>query len=211
MQQPIDENESKNNNNNNNNNNKKEEEKSKKPPAGKSKRIRLFPNKTQKATLVKWMGAARWTFNQCLAAVESKEEPAPRNKKALRAKFVNNDVFKEDKERKWVLETPYDVRDEGMNDLLKAYQTNFAKRKKQGPSHTFKIQFRSKKSDSQSIVIHSKHWKSIGVFYPTFFGKDPIRASEPPTQQVAVRLSTTKDAIGRVLLVFATATGCEKG
>jgi hypothetical protein len=77
------------------------------------------------------------------------------------------------------------VRDEGMNDLLKAYQTNFAKRKKQAnggnntTTTTFKIKFRSKKNDSESIVIHSKHWKGAGVFYPTFFGRTPIRASEP--------------------------------
>ena len=49
------------------------------------------------------------------------------NKKELRSKFVNNENFKE--ENKWILETPYDIRDEAMNDLIKSYKTNYAKNK----------------------------------------------------------------------------------
>ena len=60
-----------------------------------------------------------------------------------------------------------------MNDLLKAYDTNFAAQKK-----GFKIKYRTKKAESESIVIHSKHWKA-GVFYPNTFGTEPIRAAEP--------------------------------
>ena len=60
-----------------------------------------------------------------------------------------------------------------MIDLLKAFKTNFAHRKE-----GFKIKYRSKKSESESIVIHSKHWKKAGVFHPRSFGKDPIKASE---------------------------------
>jgi hypothetical protein len=72
------------------------------------------------------------------------------------------------------LETPYGIRDEGMNDLLKAYQTNFAKGNNQ-----FKIKYRSKKSESESIVIHSNNWKGAGIFFPTIFGKKPIESAEP--------------------------------
>lgn len=61
-----------------------------------------------------------------------------------------------------------------MNDLLKAYKTNFAAQRK-----GFKIRYRSKKAESESIVIHSKHWKKAGVFHPRSFGTDPIRGSEP--------------------------------
>jgi hypothetical protein len=32
---------------------------------------------------------------------------------------------------------------------------------------------------SESIVIHSKHWKKPGVFYPSSFGTEPIRGAEP--------------------------------
>ena len=40
-----------------------------------------------------------------------------RNKKQLRAKRVNNIYFQESNE--WAKRTPYDVRDEAMNDVLK--------------------------------------------------------------------------------------------
>ncbi|RIB28903.1 hypothetical protein C2G38_2156713 [Gigaspora rosea] len=83
---------------------KKRPKTSKKEPAGKAKRIKLIPFQKQKETLIKWFGATR-------------------------AKCVNNKNFQN--ENKWVLETPYDIRDEGMNDLLKAYKTNFAAHKKE--------------------------------------------------------------------------------
>lgn len=58
-----------------------------------------------------------------------------------------------------------------MNDLLKAYTSNFKKKSK------FKMKYKSKKFDGDSIVIHSKHWKKQGVFHPRLFGKEPIRAA----------------------------------
>ena len=35
-----------------------------------------------------------------------------------------------DTKLKWVLETPYDIRDEAINDLLKGYSSNFAANRK---------------------------------------------------------------------------------
>lgn len=109
------------------------------------------------------------------------------NKKELRANFVNNENYKED--NKWVLDTPYDIRDEAMNDSIKAYKTNFAKEK-----HKFKIKFKSKKQSSDSIAILSKHWRKAGVFFPTFFGKDPIHSSEllPDKLEYDSRLQRTR-------------------
>ncbi|CAI2161812.1 15627_t:CDS:2 [Funneliformis geosporum] len=73
------------------------------------------------------------------------------NKKALRVQYLNATNFN-NTELKWALETPYDIRDEGMNDLLKAYSTNFAAKQTK-----FKIKFRSKKDRQQSIAVLSKH------------------------------------------------------
>jgi hypothetical protein len=58
---------------------------------------------------------------------------------------LNKDAIPEDK--LWVLDTPYDIWDEGMNDLLKDYQTNFAK----GNDHKFDIKFKSKKSTKTQL------------------------------------------------------------
>ena len=63
-----------------------------KEPAGKTKRIRLFPNQRQKEILKKWFGTARWTYNQCLTEVE--KNGTPRTKKDLRSKCVNAEQFK---------------------------------------------------------------------------------------------------------------------
>jgi putative transposase len=131
--------------------------KSSKIPAGKTQRIRLFPTQEEKLILRRWMGTARWTYNRCLVAVE--KEGIARTKKALRAQCLNAANFN-NTELKWVLETPYDIRDEAMNDLLKSYSTNFAAKRTK-----FKIKFRSKKDRQQSIAILSKHWgKSRGVY-----------------------------------------------
>ena len=83
--------------------------------------------------------------------------------KALREKCINNGLFED---TPWVLQTPYDIRDEAMRDLLKAYKTNFAAKRQH-----FDMKFKSKKAPSDSIAILSKHYKSKGVFFPRFWGR----------------------------------------
>ena len=141
----------------------------KKPLEVKVRRVRLFPTKEERQTLRKWIGTARWAYNRCLVAVE--KEGVKRNKRELRAHCVNADIFESDTVNKWVLETPYDIRDEAMNYLLKAYGSNFAAGRKK-----FTIKFRSKKDPQQSIAMLSKHrGKSYGKF--AFLVK--IKAAEP--------------------------------
>lgn len=141
-----------------------------KEAAAKSIKIRLFPNKKQKQTLNQWFGTARWTYNR---VVDSIRNGCARNKKELRAKCVNNDLWKDDK-FKWVTKTPYDIRDEAMNDVLKAYKTSIAAKR-----INFVVNFKSKKAKSDSIALLAKHWKSSGLFHPTFWGKTPLRSAEP--------------------------------
>lgn len=115
----------------------------------KSVRIRLYPNEEQRQTLRRWMGVARWTYNQCLEAVNSKL--AKRTKKDLRDYCINSSTLKE-RGFDWVMEVPYDIRDQAMNDLLKAYKTCFSK------GEQFRMRFRSKKNSQQSIVIRPRDW-----------------------------------------------------
>jgi len=121
----------------------------KKLPAGKVQRIRIYPNQQERLKLRRWIGTARWTYNRCLIAVE--KEGIKRGKKDLRALCLNAKNFNDSK-LKWVLKTPYDIRDEAMNDLLKGYSSNFAAKHKK-----FKMKFRSKKDSHQSITVLSKH------------------------------------------------------
>src|SRR6185437_10005641 len=161
-----------------------DEEEEIKQPAEKSIIIRLFPTPQQKQILDGWIGTTRWTYNQCVSLIK---EGTNRVKKDLRAATVNNNNFED--ENQWVMKTPYDIRNEGMNDVLKAYDSNFAKRKG-NPEFKFEIGFRSKKKLVQeSFVLHAKHCKvtstnnhrTIGqlMFYPTFFGSEPLRSAEP--------------------------------
>ena len=128
-------------------------------------RIRLSPSKEQKQILNHWFHTARWTYNQCLNAIKTGTD---RDMKALREKCINNGLFKD---TPWVLKTPYDIRSEAMRDLLKAYKINFAAKRLH-----FEMKFKSKKSPSDSIAFLSKHYKSKGVFFPRFWGKEPIKA-----------------------------------
>jgi hypothetical protein len=113
--------------------------KSKKEPVGKARKIRLYPTGNVLQHLHDWFGAARWTYNRCLEAVK---KGVPLNKKALREHCVNQSFIDAHPEFKWLNDTPYDIRDEGMNDLLKAYKFCFSKGEK------FEIRFRSKKKTS---------------------------------------------------------------
>jgi putative transposase len=67
---------------------------------------------------------------------------------------MNKEAFDRDdlKKFKWAADVPYDVRDEAMNDVLKAYKSNLAKGVK------FDIKLRSKKDKQQSVALLNKHW-----------------------------------------------------
>jgi len=109
---------------------------------------------------------ARWTYNQCVAAIKNKECAA--TQKALRSKYINEINFNTPKTM-WVTEVPYDIRDEAMRDVLKAIDSNRAKQKKTSNYH-FELHFRSRKKNlSESITILKKHWThKTGVYAKIF-------------------------------------------
>ena len=71
---------------------------------------------------MKWLGTVRWTYNRCVQSLKNKECKA--SKKELRELHIKKEAVEE--KFPWVLETPNDVRDEAMNDVLKAIKTNIA-------------------------------------------------------------------------------------
>ena len=90
----------------------------------------------EKRILNTWMGTARWTYNQCLHLVNKKESKI--TKKELRSLCLNKEslLFQSNS---WLGNTPYDVRDEAMIDLIKGFNINFGNEKQ------FKMKLRSKK------------------------------------------------------------------
>jgi putative transposase len=146
-----------------------------KPPAETCCKIRLYPNKNQKQKLSQWFGAVRWTYNECLKAI--KHEGVEKNMKALRNRCINDSFINKTPKFGWLKEVHYDVRDEGMRDLFKAYNTCEALK---GTQKHYEISYRKKKLlDSESIVIHAKYWKkSIGKTIAHSF-LHHIQSSEP--------------------------------
>ena len=170
-----------------------DDEDEEKTPAGKAKKIRLFPTPQQQCTLLRWFGTVRWTYSQCIASCAIGKQPSTPAR--MRALHVNSDALGLPS---WIKETPYDVRDEAVRDFLKAFKTQ-KMLVAQGKRKCFMMKFRSKRRD-QSIVIHSKHWRSIGLFHPTFFGKVPIRAAEPLPLELGYDSRLIRDKCGRYFL-----------
>ena len=106
--------------------------------------------------LKQWFGVYRWTYNQCVRAYYSGEFRPSGSKRAqqgnLRALFVNkNSSFLKDKQ--WVFDVPYDVRDEALREFLNNLNTEL------GKEHKFRLKFKSKDDKSTSIQLLKKHWK----------------------------------------------------
>lgn len=171
-----------------------------------ARKLKLFPSETWKVRLRKWMGTARWTYNKCLHKFKTKKCKMDRSD--FRAKVLgshNHGVPKKKcgkKKRKrgrgrgnwdkpkpkivrqvktsWVLETPMEVRDSSMVDLINAFSTNIKKRKKDA-SHTFQLSFRTKK-DVQTIRIPGKSVLKGCVLFPKFTDKEPLKCEEDFSQ-----------------------------
>lgn len=141
-----------------------------------TRKIKLDVSAEQKALLMQWFGAARWTYNKCVESVQVKKELSKATKSALRQRWMNSDVLKNG-EFKWALDVPYEIRDTGVLDFVAARKAEFSKKRKAGESgaqHTnAKYQFRSKKDpNGESIHIRSRVWKD-GVICPRMWGNLP--------------------------------------
>ena len=163
--------------------------KSDKASAGKTRKIRVYPNPRQRLLLRQWFGTARWIYNQCLDLI--KGDRSKRNKKDLRTAIVNNES-PACVANPWLLETPYEVRHAAMADVIDAYATNFAKRSKD-PTRRFEIKYRTRKLSQETILIRGRSYKT-GTFYPAFFGKEPLCSSEllPDTVNYDCKLTHTR-------------------
>jgi hypothetical protein len=97
--------------------------------------------------------------------------------KELRNDFVNNkNSSHEEKfaDKPWVTKTPYDIRNAALSDVVNAYKSNHAKK----DNNNFIIHFKKKKAQSDSIAICADNYKSKGVIFPRFFGKESIKSAE---------------------------------
>ena len=126
-------------------------------------------------------------------------------KKGLRAVALNKSALAEN--NAWALKVPYDVRDEGMNDVLKAIESNQAKIEKGSLKH-FELAFRSAKDEQQSLVIHSKHWKHKTGVYSDLCGEN-MKSSEPLPVELDHDCRLTRTRLGHYYLCLCLPNGSE--
>lgn len=124
----------------------------------KSIKVRVYPDKKQRQLITKWIGAYRWTYNKCIEYYLNKPKDVKVTIKSLRNLFVNESSI--DDSNKWLLKTGYNIRDEGCRDFMKALKTIFAKMKK-NKNFRFKMTFKSKKDNVQSMSVVKKDWRKI--------------------------------------------------
>lgn len=120
------------------------------------------------------------------------------SKKSLRASVLNASAL-DDGDCKWALDTPYDVRDEAMNDVLKAIRSNVAAKRER-----FHLKFRSRKAPQQSIVILKKHWNRKRGAYSQLFAPGVLRSPEVLPQQLDSDSRMVRTRLGHWYLCLPT-------
>jgi hypothetical protein len=140
--------------------------------------IRLYPNKFQREELNKWFRTARWAYNQVVASIRAllRDPSKYAVVKELRTDFANKKISNNEENfaDKPVIKPSYDVRDAALNGVVNAYTSNLAKE----DNKIFVIRFKKKKAPSDSIAIYAKNYKSKGIIFPRFFGKETIKSAE---------------------------------
>jgi transposase len=177
------------------NNSKKKKKRTRKKNAKKSKndeltaiKLRIYPTKEQREIIGSWLGAGRFIYNSCLYYIKQeyiKNKSNVLSQKLLRDKFINNKNY--EKENKWMLGIPYDIRDESLRDLLKNYKSNFAK------GEVFSINYKSKKCYTESLSVLNKHWNNKNSIYTKLFtGSLKAEQKLPNVLKRDCRLKKTK-------------------
>lgn len=148
------------------------------------RKIKLNPTKTQKLALNKFADAARFTYNECVAAVNDRDHKV--NRLGLRNSFVTakDNAFFDAKP--WLLETPKVIRQQAAFEAAKNFKSAFTA-KKNGTIDNFRVGFKSKRTKGYVLGIEKhlsftvgKDGKSNLVVLPEtigairFFEKPPI-------------------------------------
>lgn len=152
-----------------------------------ARKYRIHPDKEQRAILDQWFGVTRFVYNKAVALSHNKElSSKDLNKQALRDAFFKGDV------PEWITDVPYDVRDDALDDFVKARKAQFAKLKiaKQAglTLNPWKFKFR-KKQGHQTMLIRGRNWGCSKGVFATLFGPDKMKKS-PSDEAFPVQAST---------------------
>ena len=161
-------------------------------------RIRMYPTTEQSKELRKWMAASRLTYNWALHKIQVMKKcgfKVSYNRIAIKEMVVPKKVIpKHNKNYKFLLEVPKDVRANAAFELAEAFLREFEKDK------IGNVTFRSVKDEATSITIDTKALSRHNVtgskeisFYTTYI-KTPIKLRESlPEIQSAIKIKVYRN------------------
>lgn len=130
---------------------------------------------------------------------------------------MNDAALTEENGRAWAKAVPYDVRDEGVRDYLKALKTSKAL-VRAGHAKKFEVSFRSRKAEQQSLVVHKKHWAHRRGDYADVFGASVLRGHQRLPEKLESDSRLVRTRLGHYYLCMPVAieiqaagmeTGCD--
>ena len=147
--------------------------------ARKSKKIRIYPDRQQKAKLKLWFDAARFTYNRTIELLNSDGAP--------KASWtgVKKDILS--KLPEWTNPAPYEVKSNAVRDAclavsaVKKFNRQLKLDKDKGirlQENYAEVHFRSRKNPGQTIFMHASALKHQTP-YPTLLGPLKMRESIP--------------------------------
>ena len=114
------------------------------------RKIKINPTKAQKLSLNKFAGAARFTYNACVASVNDKTHR--NNKFVLRNAFVtakDNDFFEQ---KQWLLKTPKSIRQQAVFEAVKNFKSAFSNLRNKN-IEKFKVRFKTLKHQRENGYV----------------------------------------------------------
>ena len=145
--------------------------------ARKSRKIRIYPDRQQKAKIKLWLDAARFTYNRTIELLTADSAP--------KASWltIKKDILSSLPD--WTKPTPYEVKSNAIRDACLAVSAvkKFNKQLKIDRAKGIRLQedyahahFRSRRDDSQTIFIHASALSHRGVYH-TLLGE--LKRREP--------------------------------
>ncbi len=127
----------------------------------KSKKIRIYPNQTQRQILRQWFGASRYTYNETVKFL--KEPDTKASWKSIKTGLIHSLPD-------WAEEIPYQIKSVAVRDCCKA--VSMCKRKNRGipPEDWHEVKFRSRREPKQTIYVPKTSISKNGVYH-TILGK----------------------------------------
>lgn len=158
-----------------------------------SRKVRIFPTTAEEAILKGWLGTSRWTYNQCINAIENDGIKA--NTQVFRDLYKKqNAPILQDSKYSWIFKTPPDVRDVAITEVLDAVKSNKALQRK-----NYKLSFRSKRDKSQVIQIQHRNFNLKTGAYA--FLKN-IKTSEKKPSKVTQLVKIQRTWLNQWYMIF---------